>query len=62
VRTIIKMITGDKYVVEGMNVIELIGRLSTEDFIIIPGTEGRDDFAINTLAVSAVFTAQPREN
>jgi hypothetical protein len=56
------MITGDKYVVEGMNVIELIGRLSAEDFIIIPGTEGRDDFAINTLAVSAVFTAQPREN
>jgi hypothetical protein len=51
------MATGNVYVVAtGLD--ETAAKLNNDNFIKIPGTEGRDDFYINPLQVSAVYPAR----
>ena len=57
-KTCIKMTNDNVYIVEGQTVLEVIATLIAEVFVIIPGTEGREDFAINSLQVSAVYPAR----
>lgn len=52
------MTNDNVYIVEGQTVLEVIATLIAEEFVIIPGTEGREDFAINSLQVSAVYPAR----
>lgn len=54
-RTCIKMSCGNVYTVE-QDIDAVAARLdSTDGLIKIPGTEGREDFYINPLQVSAVY-------
>jgi len=55
------MINGDKYVVEDASVEDVRDLLSSEDFVTIPGIGGREDFVINSIAVSSIFAAYDRE-
>jgi hypothetical protein len=56
--TCIKMTNGNVYVVD-MELDTAAARLDATDGLIkIPGTEGRNDFYINPLQVSAVYPAR----
>lgn len=56
--TCIKMTNGNVYVVD-LALDEVAARIDSSDTLLkIPGTEGRNDFYINPLQVSAVYPAR----
>lgn len=61
-RTVILMNNGNKYVVEDAPIEAVAARLSSDELVKIPGTEGKPDFFINPLQVSAVFPAGERRD
>jgi hypothetical protein len=58
VKTCIEMTGGKRYVVE-QDIDEVAAKIGSIDGMLkIPGTEGRDDFYINPLQVSAIYPAR----
>lgn len=55
--TCIKMSNGNVYVLD-FPIEHVVGKLNNDDFVKIPGTDGREDFFVNPLQVAAVYPAR----